>query len=206
MENPAIIEQVIRNLAARRIKARYLGKGDNLQEYVGRIIPREATVGIGNSQTIKKAGLSEFLCARGNLVYDKTFAKSPDEAKEMKKKALLSDWYITGANALSLEGHIVNIDHSGNRVAAIAFGPEKVLIIAGVNKIAPTLEAALARARNVAAPLNARRAGFHPPCVEINQCVDCRSKERVCFQVSVTEGQCDPERMQVVLLEGEWGF
>lgn len=117
------------------------------------------------------------LANRGNIVYDKTFAKTKEESILLKKKALLTDWYITGTNAISIEGHIVNIDHSGNRVAAMTYGPDKVIIMVSKNKIEETLEKAITRARNHAARLNAIRAGYNPPCIEQKQCVDCKSKE-----------------------------
>lgn len=100
----------------------------------------------------------------------------------------------------------MNIDHSGNRVAGILYGPEHVVLVAGRNKVVPTLEEAIQRARNVAAPLNAKRAGLHPPCAEVGRCVDCRSADRVCNALVVIEGQSDPERIKVVLVEEEMGF
>lgn len=117
----------------------------------------------------------------------------------------LADWFVAGINALSEEGHIVNIDHSGNRVAGLLYGPEHVLLVARRNKVVSPLEEAVWRARNVAAPLNARRAGLHPPCVEVGRCVDCRSADRVCNALVVIEGLSEPGRLKVVLTEEEMG-
>jgi len=112
----------------------------------------------------------------------------------------------SGTNAISIEGHIVNIDHSGNRVAAMTYGPDKVIIVIGKNKIEDTLEQAMTRARNHAAPLNAIRAGYNPPCIEKKQCVDCKSKERVCYNLSIIEGQFKADRMRLFIVEEEAGF
>ena len=120
--------------------------------------------------------------------------------------ALTSDWYITGTNAISLEGHIVNIDHSGNRVAAMIYGPDNVVIIVGINKIVDSLSDAISRVRNIASPLNAKRAGFTPPCVELNKCVDCKSKERVCNSLVIIEGQEVIGRMKVFIVNESAGF
>ena len=206
MDKSAVVEALIRNLSFRNIQSFYVDNITLAIEHVLKLIPPNATVGIGNSQTIKKAKISDILNNRGNIVYDKTLAKTKDDAQTIKKKALLTDWYITGTNAISMEGHIVNIDHSGNRVAAMTFGPDHVLVIIGVNKIEHTLEKAIARARNIAVPLNAQRAGFNPPCLELKKCVDCRSKDRVCFNLVIIEGQCDPERMTVLIVDEELGF
>lgn len=129
------VKIVIENLAKRNIEGRYF---NNLQEVENALLDAildDAVVGIGNSQTLKKIGITEKLKSRGNTVYDKTTATNKVESKESSKKALLSDWYISGTNALSKDGHIVNIDHTGNRVAAMIYGPERVIVVIGVNKI-----------------------------------------------------------------------
>ncbi len=100
----------------------------------------------------------------------------------------------------------MNVDHSGNRVAAISFGPDHVMIVVGKNKIAATLEEAIQRVKNIACPLNAKRAGFHPPCVALNRCVDCVSEERVCNILSIVEGQTDSSRIKLLVVDEECGF
>lgn len=122
------------------------------------------------------------------------------------KKALVTDWYITGSNAISIDGMIINVDHSGNRVAAISFGPDRVLIVVGINKIVNTLDEAIKRVKNIACPLNDKRAGFNPPCVKLNKCVDCTSKERVCNFLSIIEGQSDSNRIKLLIVNEECGF
>lgn len=119
---------------------------------------------------------------------------------------MTADWYITGTNAVSLKGHIVNADHGGNRAAAMIFGPDKVVIVVGVNKIVDTLDEAIFRVKNIASPLNAKRAGFNPPCVELNRCVDCRSAERVCNNLVIIEGQAEKDRMKVIIVNESIGF
>jgi L-lactate utilization protein LutC len=176
------IEVVVNSLAQRNIEARYFESLDELERELLITVPVSATVGIGNSQTLKKIGISDKLKARGNVVFDKTIATNKLESRELSKKAILSDWFISGTNAVSREGHIVNIDHTGNRVAAMVYGPEKVVVVVGINKIEDSLTAAIDRAKNKAAILNAKRVGLNPPCVEFNKCVDCRSKDRVLQQ------------------------
>jgi len=200
------IELLISNLEKRHIKAGYYEDWEDVKEEILRLIPKDASVGIGNSQTLKKMDISQALSHRSNTVFDKTLAKDSGEVISIKKKALTADWYITGTNALSMEGHIVNIDHSGNRAAAMTFGPDRVIIVVGTIKITPSLEDAINRARNHAAPLNAKRAGYNPPCLELKKCVDCKSNQRVCYNLLIIEGQHDPDRMMVFIVNEEAGF
>jgi len=150
--------------------------------------------------------ISEAFSNRGNTLYDKTFARTMDEVKDLKRKSLLADCYISSSNAVSIDGKIVNIDHSGNRVAAITYGPDKVYIVIGKNKITATHEEALTRARNTAAPLNAKRAGYNPPCVSVGYCTDCVSPERVCCIISTIEGQCIKNRVVLLIANEDEGF
>lgn len=198
--------KTIDNLEKRNIKALYIEDKSKVLEKVLELIPENSTVGFGNSQTLKHFQISEALLHRGNVVYDKTKVKSQEEKKILKKKALLADWFVTGTNAISQDGQIVNIDHSGNRVAAMIYGPEHVLIIVGLNKIVGSLELAVNRARSVAAPLNAERAGLNPPCLAIKHCVDCRSSERVCNSLVIIEGQNVKNRITVLIVGDNFGF
>lgn len=200
------IPKVIQNLRLRNIEAFYIADKHRVLDKISELIPPHSTVGIGNSQTLKQLEISSFLAERGNIVYDKTQAQSPKETITIKKKALLTNWYVTGTNAISVEGHIVNIDHSGNRVAAMIYGPDQVLIIVGVNKFEETLQQAINRARTHAAPLNARRVNLSPPCLELNRCIDCRSKDRVCNNLVIIEGQHIADRMKVIIVGEEMGY
>lgn len=200
------MQELLNNMARRNITAYCVPCLDAARDKILDMLPPECSVGIGNSVTVKDLGLAQILKERGNTVLDKTAAASAEEARKLKKQALLADWYISGSNAISMEGHIVNIDHSGNRTAAMLFGPDRVIIVAGKNKLVPTLEAAIERVRNHAAPQNARRAGMNPPCTEIGKCIDCRHPERVCNNLLVIEGQADLGRMTVIIVDEERGF
>lgn len=200
------IQGLINNFKARNIDAFFLESVDEAREKLLEMIPSNCTVGIGHSQTVEKSGVVQKLIERGNIVFDKTKASNKEESKEIKKRALTADWYITGTNAVSLDGHIVNIDHSGNRAAAMIFGPDNVVIVVGINKIADSLDEAIHRARNVAAPLNAKSAGFNPPCVKLSKCVDCKSNERVCCSLVIIEGQEAKGRMKVLIVNDSAGF
>lgn len=200
------LKQIINNFNQRKIEVQYFTTGLDFKTYLKDIIPEGSIVGIGNSMTLKTMQISETLSHQGFKVLDKTLARNKEESDILKKKSLLADWYLTGSNAITVDGQIVNIDHSGNRVAAMLYGPDNVIVVIGVNKIEETLDQAINRTRNIAAPLNAKRAGFNPPCVKLNKCIDCTSQDRVCNYLVVIEGQSKPGRLKLCIIEQELGF
>lgn len=200
------VEKLIKNFKLRNINAYYFETLQEAREYLLDMVPDNCTVGIGHSVTLQKMDITGVLVKRGNTVFDKELGKDREESLQLKKKAMTSDWYITGSNAVSVDGRIVNVDHSGNRAAAIIFGPDKVVIVVGINKIVDTVDEAIKRVKNIACPLNAKRAGFNPPCVSLNRCVDCVSPERVCNSLVIIEGQSDKDRMKLFIVNEEAGF
>lgn len=200
------INRLKENFKMRNIEVAYFETLEDAKLCILNTIPIESTIGIGHSVTLEKMDITHSLLKRGNTVYDKELARTKDEGKLLKKKALLTDWYITGSNAVSVDGRIVNIDHSGNRVAAITFGPDNVIIVVGINKIVDTWEDGIKRVKNIACPLNAKRAGFNPPCVMLKKCVDCLSEERVCNSLSIIEGQSEQNRIKLFIVNEECGF
>jgi hypothetical protein len=200
------LKKLVENFRLRNMEVKCFDNLDSVKSYILDIIPIEASIGIGHSATLQNMMLTDTLIARGNTVYDKELAQTKEDCKELKRKSLLTDWYITGSNAISVDGRIVNVDHSGNRVAAISYGPDKVIVVVSINKIVDTVEEAIHRVKNIACPLNARRAGYKPPCVTLNKCVDCVSKERVCNTLSIIEGQYESDRIKVFIVNNELGF
>lgn len=198
--------EIIKNFKSRNIDVAFFETLEDVKYRIIEMVSADCSVGIGNSKTLKELDISGILRTRGTNVFDKTLAENQEETIRMKKKSLLADWYITGTNAISKEGHIVNIDHSGNRVAAMIYGPDNVIVIVGKNKICDTLDEAVQRARNVSAPMNARRAGYNPPCLKAGKCVDCKTDERVCFNLVIIEGQFAKDRMKLFIVNEELGF
>ena len=200
------IERLISNFKSRNIEVMCFDNLDDAKNEILNLISMEVSIGIGHSETIQKMDITKILKERGNIVFDKEMAKDKEECKSLKKKALLADWYVTGSNAISVDGRIVNVDHSGNRVAAITFGPDNVIIVVGKNKIVDTWGEAIRRVKDIACPLNAKRAGFNPPCVKLNKCVDCNSTERVCNSLSIIEGQSIKGRIKIFIINEDLGF
>jgi len=194
------------NLNKRNIEFQFCESRQAVIETIDLLTKDYQTIGIGNSQTLKSMNISEHLVKNEKTVYDKTYAREKTEIRKLKKLALTSECYITSTNAISLSGEIVNVDHSGNRVAAMTYGPDKVIIVATTNKIVENEKAAVARALTVATPLNARRAKIESPCSKGNPCTECSQDVRVCNYISIIRGQHEKNRMIVLLIDEALGF
>jgi hypothetical protein len=178
------------------------------------MIPEGSTVGFGDSVTLKQIGVVDAL-EKGNYVFLNPWRPgiSFEENAKLKKQALTSDVFVTGTNALTRDGKIVNVDGLGNRVAAMLFGPDKVIIVIGINKIVENLQEALDRIRNKAAPLNVKRhPNFDPmpPCGMTGVCSDCSSPWRICNKTVIIERQFNNNKygpvITVVIVGEELGI
>lgn len=164
------------------------------------------TVGIGGSLTVHQLGLFGKLASH-NTVYWHDEVPEGMTPVQTRSAATRAQVYLSSVNGISEQGEIVNIDNTGNRVAAISYGPEEVFLIAGKNKVAPDFEAALHRARNVAAPLNAKRLNRKTPCaVKADRCYDCKSPDRICRNLSVLWTKPAGAHYTVVLIDEELGY
>jgi L-lactate utilization protein LutB len=174
------------------------------------ILPKTGakSVSCGGSLTHNATGLFETLKGRADLeildVFDK--ALSDAERMELRRRSFLVDLYITGTNAVTEEGQLVNLDMFGNRVAAITFGPKAVVILVGRNKVVPELEDAMFRVKNYAAPANAIRLDKKTPCVKTSYCDECSSPDRICNSWTITEKAFPKGRIKVVLINEDLGL
>ena len=199
-------QALVKNLRRRHFDAHYCETREEALEKALSLIPEGECVGWGGAASAEQIGLLNALRNGPYQPIDRDTAKSPEERTEMMRRCLLTDTFVTGANAISLEGELVNIDGVGNRVAAIVYGPKKVLVIAGVNKIADTLDDALTRARTVAAPINKQRFGTDTPCTVSGSCADCLSDGCICNQILITRNCRPAGRIQVIIVAEELGF
>ena len=163
------IQKVLTNLTKRGFKPFYFEDRKEALDFVLNLIPQNASVGVGGSMTIKQLELDNLLAKRGNTVYSHSLV-SPELRDKVYQLACSSDWYLSSTNALSEEGDFVNIDGSANRISALSFGVKNILYVLGNNKISPDLESAIDRARNIAAPPNAKRLNKNTPCATSGQC------------------------------------
>jgi hypothetical protein len=197
------IQGLIERLGENNIPAFYVRTRGEAFEKVMSMIPEGSVVGFGDSLTLRQIGVVDAL-AEGSYTFLNPWSPGigVEENIRLKKLALTSDVFVTGTNALTLDGKIVNVDGHGNRVAAMLFGPSKVIIVIGINKIVSDLEAALERITNEAAPLNVKRHPEFdpmPPCGETGECSDCTSPWRICNKTVIIERQYDNDKYKPIL-------
>jgi len=199
--------KVVKALKARFFDAYYFDDPAEAAEKIVSLIPKDHQVSWGGSMTLTGLGIQERLKNDGYNLLDRDNASSGEERQQIMRRALLCDTYLSGTNALSEDGQLVNIDGNGNRVAAMIYGPKQVIIAAGMNKVAKTYEDALVRARTIAAPLNVQRfQNLKTPCNENGSCADCLSSDTICSYF-VTTRICKPaNRIKVVLIGKDLGF
>jgi L-lactate utilization protein LutB len=161
--------------------AYYVSSGVEAVDRIAALVRRGTKVGIGGSMTLKVLGLPEHLASLGALILDHN-APGLDARQKMEimRAQLSCDLFISGSNAITLDGDIVNVDGNGNRVAALSFGPKKVVVVVGANKITRDIDEALARIETVAGPMNNKRFEKPNPCLKSGTCEDCRSESRIC--------------------------
>ncbi len=166
----------------------------------------ERTIGIGGSVTVEEMKLYDALVSHNDVYWHMRLPENMS-VMEARKRANLSDFYISSVNGIAETGEIINIDNTGNRVSAISFGHDKVYLIIGENKIASSYEEALDRARNIAAPLNAKRLGVKTPCaIKGDKCYDCKSPQRICRNFSVLWEKPTGSEYEVILIHEKLGY
>lgn len=205
LRNEKLGAKVVKAMESRHFEAYYCGTKEEALKKALELIPEGSVVAWGGSVTMNEIGLSEALHSGNYQLIDRD-AAPPEERRKLMRQGLLADYFISGANAVSEDGEIVNIDGMGNRVGAIVYGPDHVVIIAGMNKVAKTLEDAIKRARTIAAPINKQRFGGTTPCAKTGSCGDCKAEDCICCQMLVTR-VCRPAgRIKVILVGEELGF
>jgi hypothetical protein len=196
------VHDLIGTLAKNNIPALYVENRYKALDEVISMIPEGSTVGFGDSVTLKQIGLVDAL-EKGNYAFLNPWKAgiSAEESMKLRRQALTSDVFVTGTNALTLDGKIVNMDGLGNRVAAMLFGPKKVLIVVGINKIVANVDEAMDRIRKTAAPLNVKRHAFldPPPCAFTGECSDCSSPWRICNKMVIIERQFKNDKYAPVI-------
>ena len=199
-------ELLVKNLKSRHFDAYYCETREQALEKALELIPKGATVGWGGALSAKQIGLIDAMNAGEYNAIDRDKTTSSEERVKAMKRCLLADVFITGANALSLDGQMVNIDGVGNRVAAIVYGPESIVVIAGMNKVMDTLDAAVVRARTIAAPMNKQRFASQTPCEVTGTCGDCKSEGCICNQILITRNSKPAGRIKMILVGEDLGL
>lgn len=198
---------LVKNLKARHFDAYYCENREAALAQALALIPDGASVGWGGSVSCQEIGLIDAVRSDRYRAIDRDKCSTQEEREQTMRQALFADVFLTSANAMSLDGQMVNIDGTGNRVAAIIYGPGTVLVVVGMNKVEDTLEEALRRARTVASPMNCQRfVGKKTPCATTGICADCKSEDCICNQIVITR-HCRPVgRIKFIIVGEDLGF
>ena len=198
-------ETIIKHLQKRGMGGYYCADSKSAVQKALSLIPEGSTVTWGGSESIKECGLMEALKDAPVTIWDRKDVK-PEDMKAFYLKAFSANVYLMSSNAITLDGQLVNIDGTGNRIAALTYGPDRVILIVGMNKVCPDLESAITRVHNVAAPPNCMRLNIENPCTKDGICHNCLSPTKICNMLHVMHFNRFPGRIQVVLVGEQLGY
>lgn len=199
-------EQVVKALNSRNMEAFLVGTKEEALKKALELIPEGSSVGWGGSASIEEIELKEAIKNGKYKVVDREEGSSQEEAEKLMRDIFFCDYFLASSNAVSEDGVLVNVDGNSNRVAAICYGPKHVIMIIGMNKVVKSVEDAMSRARNTAAPLNAQRFDIDTPCKKTGCCYDCKKPDTVCCQILITHYSRHVGRIKVILVNEELGF
>lgn len=204
--NALLGKRLIENFNKRNMEAYYCVTKEEALAKALELIPESDVVSWGGSESLNEIGLIDAV-KKTNKVIDRATAASMEEKQELMRQALLCDTYLMSSNAVSQDGQLVNIDGNGNRCAALIYGPKKVVMVVGMNKVAADLDAAMSRARNTAAPANVQHfPGLKTPCSVTGVCANCMSHETICCQFVITRYSRVPNRIKIILVGESLGL
>lgn len=206
IRNQMAAEKVIKNLEKRHMKGYYAKNKEEALRIALSLIPEDSSIGWGGSYSIEEIGLKDAVKNGAYRCIDRDSVSNAEERDNLMRKCLLADTFLMSTNAVSEDGQLVNIDGRGNRVAALSFGPKSVIVIAGMNKLVKTLDDALSRARNYAAPVNVQRFEGETVCHKNGSCGDCTMDGCCCSQIVITRYCLPAGRIKVILVDEELGF
>lgn len=201
--NELLAQKVIKGLASRNMTGYYAASAEEAKKIALDLIPEGSSISMGGGMSVHEIGLVEALKEGSYNFIDR------DKAED-KRAAMLAaydaDFFLSGCNAMTEDGVLVNIDGNANRVSAIAQGPKKVIFIVGMNKVCDDVDGAMKRARNVAAPINSQRFGLDTPCCKTGSCMNCKSPDTICCQFLITRFSRHEGRIHVILVNDTLGF
>ena len=205
--NEMKIKRTIDALRANNINGYLVNDNTELIEKIKEIVNEGSMVSCGGSISLYETGVIEHLKSGRYEFLDRCKeGLSKDEIKQLQRKSFFCDAYFTSSNAVTEEGELYNVDGAGNRVAAMLYGPDKVIYVCGVNKIVKNLKEAIERNKQKCGPINAKRLNKNTPCARVGYCMDCNSNERICNEYTLIRKQREKDRMHVIFLNKEIGY
>ncbi len=200
--NDLLAQKVIRGLESRNMTGYYVQTKEDAMKLALTLIPKGSTVTMGGGMSVIETGLVDALKAGDYNYIDRETA---EDRRAAMLQAYDADFFLASSNAITEDGVLVNIDGNANRVSAIAYGPKKVLMIVGMNKVCKDTDSAMKRARNVAAPINNQRFSSNNPCKKTGACADCKSPDTICCQFLITRYSMHKDRISVILVNDDLG-
>ena len=205
--NEQRILRTIKALEKNNMNGYIVASKEELIKKIEELIDAKSKVSCGGSMTLFETGVIDHLKSGRYEFLDRyKEGLTKEEIKEIFRQSFLSDAYVASTNAITENGEIYNVDGNGNRVAAMLYGPDKVIIVAGVNKIVSNVEEAIIRTKEYASPINAKILNKETPCTKIGQCVECNSDNRICNEYTLIKRQMDKNRIHVIFLNDNLGY
>ncbi|MBE6769476.1 MAG: lactate utilization protein [Ruminococcaceae bacterium] len=201
-----MLNEVIKGLKSRNINGYFAENKKEALEIALSLMEKGKTVGWGGSMSVREIGLYDEILKGDFITFNRDTCETAEQKREMELKTLGADYFLCSCNAVTKDGILINIDGFANRVAAIAYGPKKVIMIVGINKICEDFDSALLRARQTAAVRNAQRFPINTPCKKMGNCADCKSPDTICCQFLATRFSRDKDRMHLILVNEDLGF
>ena len=202
-----IANTIIENLKLRRMDGHYCETSKDALDLVMSMIPAGQEVSFGGSMSLAEAGILDALKAREDItLYDRSTCTTPEEIKAVYRKAFSCDTYLMSTNAITIQGELVNIDGNANRVAALCYGPDQVILVVGVNKIVTDVESGYKRVKDIASPQNGVRLERNSPCAITGKCGECWGDGCMCSQTVVTRRSTVVNRIKVILVGENLGY
>lgn len=201
------INRTVENLEKNNMSAYIAKNREEVFEIIKKLVSPSSVVSVGGSMTLKEIGVLTFLREEDYDFLDRyQEGLTREDIKELYRESFSADAYFVSSNAITEQGELYNVDGNGNRVAAMMYGPDKVIVIAGVNKIVKDLDAAIVRNREIAAPANTRRLDMKTPCKTSGYCMDCQVEDRICMKYTLIKGERTNDRYHVILLDESYGY
>lgn len=201
------VERTMEALKKNNMGAYYVKSHEELHNLLKELMPNGQTVSFGGAMTLFETNTLDWLRDQDlNLLDRYAEGLAPDDIKQIYRDAFSADTYLTSTNAITEDGELYNVDGRGNRVAAMIYGPDQVLVITGTNKIVKNHEEAVERNRRMAAPANVKRLSRKTPCAMLGYCTDCDSPDRICNAFVTISKQFDKDRIKVIFVDGNYGY
>lgn len=201
------VERTIENLEKNNMNGYFVENESEAVNIIKDLINEGDTISVGGSMSLFEIGVFD-LIKNGKYDFLDRYKEnlSKEDVKEIYRKSFFADDYITSSNAITENGELYNVDGNGNRVAAMLYGPDKVIVVVGKNKIVKDLEEAIKRNREIAAPANCKRLERKTPCAQVGYCMDCKSDERICNEYTIIKRQNVKDRIHVIIVNKDLGY